>query len=190
MFVHFQVRLLARGLLERWLGPQRTDCAPQTLSRPSLWRCWSVSPPLCPCLCLSQKEVTLSTTAGSTFAKVLFFNDVILANAHSTEKEALMSELKVLSYLGNHVNIVNLLGACTVGGERSAASKLSSPSRNRRRCFWFNLLWLSVVVDSINLMHLVYYLFVLDQIGWNIFVWCRTQQRDSNLVDIPPEEQV
>ncbi|NIG58681.1 c-kit receptor [Pontoporia blainvillei] len=27
-----------------------------------------------------------------------------------------MSELKVLSYLGNHVNIVNLLGACTVGG--------------------------------------------------------------------------
>lgn len=37
-------------------------------------------------------------------------------NAHSTEKEALMSELKVLIYLGNHVNTVNLLGACTVGG--------------------------------------------------------------------------
>lgn len=37
-------------------------------------------------------------------------------NAHSTEKEALMSELKVLTYLGNHMNIVNLLGACTVGG--------------------------------------------------------------------------
>lgn len=43
---------------------------------------------------------------------------VLLANAHNTEKEALMSELKVLSYLGNHVNIVNLLGACTIGGER------------------------------------------------------------------------
>lgn len=41
---------------------------------------------------------------------------VIAANAHSTEKEALMSELKVLTYLGNHMNIVNLLGACTVGG--------------------------------------------------------------------------
>lgn len=39
------------------------------------------------------------------------------ASAHATEKEALMSELKVLSYLGNHINIVNLLGACTVGGE-------------------------------------------------------------------------
>lgn len=41
----------------------------------------------------------------------------VAANAHSTEKEALMSELKVLTYLGNHMNIVNLLGACTVGGE-------------------------------------------------------------------------
>ncbi|KAG9329133.1 hypothetical protein JZ751_007541 [Albula glossodonta] len=30
-----------------------------------------------------------------------------------------MSELKVLSYLGHHMNIVNLLGACTVGGEYS-----------------------------------------------------------------------
>ena len=30
-----------------------------------------------------------------------------------------MSELKVLTYLGNHVNIVNLMGACTVGGEES-----------------------------------------------------------------------
>lgn len=37
-------------------------------------------------------------------------------SAHATEKEALMSELKVLSYLGNHINIVNLLGACTIGG--------------------------------------------------------------------------
>ncbi|XP_043369741.1 mast/stem cell growth factor receptor Kit isoform X4 [Dermochelys coriacea] len=37
-------------------------------------------------------------------------------SAHLTEREALMSELKVLSYLGNHINIVNLLGACTVGG--------------------------------------------------------------------------
>lgn len=37
-------------------------------------------------------------------------------SAHSTEREALMSELKVLSYLGHHINIVNLLGACTIGG--------------------------------------------------------------------------
>lgn len=31
-----------------------------------------------------------------------------------------MSELKVLSYLGNHMNIVNLLGACTIGGKAVA----------------------------------------------------------------------
>ena len=28
-----------------------------------------------------------------------------------------MSELKILSYLGYHDNIVNLLGACTQGGD-------------------------------------------------------------------------
>ncbi|KAJ8413188.1 hypothetical protein AAFF_G00091840 [Aldrovandia affinis] len=32
------------------------------------------------------------------------------------EKEALMSELKMLMHIGNHVNIVNLLGACTCSG--------------------------------------------------------------------------
>ncbi|XP_018410447.1 PREDICTED: macrophage colony-stimulating factor 1 receptor [Nanorana parkeri] len=37
-------------------------------------------------------------------------------SAHSDEKEALMSELKILSHLGHHQNIVNLLGACTSGG--------------------------------------------------------------------------
>ncbi|XP_059506553.1 mast/stem cell growth factor receptor Kit-like [Stegostoma tigrinum] len=37
-------------------------------------------------------------------------------SAHSTEKEALMSELKILSHLGQHMHVVNLLGACTLGG--------------------------------------------------------------------------
>ncbi|XP_071196064.1 macrophage colony-stimulating factor 1 receptor 1-like isoform X2 [Salvelinus alpinus] len=37
-------------------------------------------------------------------------------SAHSEEREALMSELKILSHLGSHDNIVNLLGACTQGG--------------------------------------------------------------------------
>lgn len=39
------------------------------------------------------------------------------ASALSEEREALMSELKILSHLGYHDNIVNLLGACTQGGE-------------------------------------------------------------------------
>nr|XP_032832834.1 mast/stem cell growth factor receptor kita-like [Petromyzon marinus] len=33
--------------------------------------------------------------------------------AHHAHKEALMSELKIMSHLGRHLNIVNLLGACT-----------------------------------------------------------------------------
>ncbi|XP_051869433.1 macrophage colony-stimulating factor 1 receptor-like isoform X2 [Pristis pectinata] len=37
-------------------------------------------------------------------------------SAHSIEREALMSELKILSHLGQHSNVVNLLGACTLGG--------------------------------------------------------------------------
>ncbi|PNJ77457.1 CSF1R isoform 4, partial [Pongo abelii] len=40
----------------------------------------------------------------------------VAATAHADEKEALMSELKIMSHLGQHENIVNLLGACTHGG--------------------------------------------------------------------------
>ncbi|OCT86374.1 hypothetical protein XELAEV_180200587mg, partial [Xenopus laevis] len=41
---------------------------------------------------------------------------MLKSSAHTDEVEALMSELKILSHLGNHKNIVNLLGACTHGG--------------------------------------------------------------------------
>ncbi|XP_009684817.2 receptor-type tyrosine-protein kinase FLT3 [Struthio camelus] len=34
----------------------------------------------------------------------------------TSEKEALMSELKMMTHIGSHENIVNLLGACTVSG--------------------------------------------------------------------------
>ncbi len=44
------------------------------------------------------------------------FDVLSTASAHSEEREALMSELKILSHLGYHDNIVNLLGACTQGG--------------------------------------------------------------------------
>ncbi|XP_009293978.1 macrophage colony-stimulating factor 1 receptor 1 isoform X1 [Danio rerio] len=37
-------------------------------------------------------------------------------SARFEEREALMSELKILNYIGPHENIVNLLGACTQGG--------------------------------------------------------------------------
>uniref|UniRef100_A0A8C5UF21 receptor protein-tyrosine kinase n=1 Tax=Malurus cyaneus samueli TaxID=2593467 RepID=A0A8C5UF21_9PASS len=40
----------------------------------------------------------------------------LAASADTDEQEALMSELKIMSHLGHHENIVNLLGACTCGG--------------------------------------------------------------------------
>lgn len=44
------------------------------------------------------------------------------AEKHQTmEKEALMSELKMLTHIGHHANIVNLLGACTDSGAFNAA---------------------------------------------------------------------
>ncbi len=33
--------------------------------------------------------------------------------ATASEHKALMSELKILIHIGNHLNVVNLIGACT-----------------------------------------------------------------------------
>ncbi|NXE86782.1 CSF1R factor, partial [Menura novaehollandiae] len=41
---------------------------------------------------------------------------MLKSSADTDEQEALMSELKIMSHLGHHENIVNLLGACTCGG--------------------------------------------------------------------------
>ncbi|NXT04039.1 CSF1R factor, partial [Prunella fulvescens] len=41
---------------------------------------------------------------------------MLKSSADRDEQEALMSELKIMSHLGHHQNIVNLLGACTCGG--------------------------------------------------------------------------
>ncbi|NXX88071.1 PGFRA factor, partial [Centropus bengalensis] len=41
----------------------------------------------------------------------------------SSEKQALMSELKIMTHLGPHLNIVNLLGACTKSGEDNFLSR-------------------------------------------------------------------
>ncbi|KAL9836527.1 macrophage colony-stimulating factor 1 receptor [Geothlypis trichas] len=41
---------------------------------------------------------------------------MLKSSADRDEQDALMSELKIMSHLGHHENIVNLLGACTCGG--------------------------------------------------------------------------
>lgn len=44
----------------------------------------------------------------------------VTEGATSSEYRALMSELKILIHIGHHLNVVNLLGACTKpGGESS-----------------------------------------------------------------------
>ena len=48
---------------------------------------------------------------------------VFPATARSSEKQALMSELKIMTHLGPHINIVNLLGACTKSGEDTHTQK-------------------------------------------------------------------
>lgn len=48
-----------------------------------------------------------------------------LEKHQEVEKEALMSELKMLTHIGQHINIVNLLGACTGTGTGS-----HSPTRH------------------------------------------------------------
>lgn len=43
---------------------------------------------------------------------------IFTGGATSNERKALMSELKILIHIGHHLNVVNLLGACTKpGGE-------------------------------------------------------------------------
>lgn len=43
---------------------------------------------------------------------------VVTGGATTNERKALMSELKILIHIGHHLNVVNLLGACTKpGGE-------------------------------------------------------------------------
>lgn len=36
--------------------------------------------------------------------------------ATPSEHKALMTELKILNHIGHHLNVVNLLGACTKSG--------------------------------------------------------------------------
>lgn len=42
--------------------------------------------------------------------------------ATASEHKALMSELKILIHIGNHLNVVNLLGACTKPNGEHAVS--------------------------------------------------------------------
>uniref|UniRef100_A0A8C1SHJ7 receptor protein-tyrosine kinase n=1 Tax=Cyprinus carpio TaxID=7962 RepID=A0A8C1SHJ7_CYPCA len=78
-------------------------------------------------------------------------------NAHFEEKEALMSELKILNYIGPHENIVNLLGACTQGGpmllitEYCCQGDLLNFLRQRAETFVNNVLGVQSFPENSNL---------------------------------------
>lgn len=54
----------------------------------------------------------------------------ITEGATASEHKALMSELKILIHIGNHLNVVNLLGACT------KPNSMNVPLYNRYLCSW------------------------------------------------------
>ncbi|XP_069007813.1 vascular endothelial growth factor receptor 1 isoform X3 [Embiotoca jacksoni] len=65
--------------------------------------------------------------------------------ATASEHKALMTELKILSHIGNHLNVVNLLGACTkpegplmVIVEYCRFGNLSTFLKNKREVFVYN----------------------------------------------------
>ena len=49
---------------------------------------------------------------------MLFFFSALFPpeGATASEHKALMTELKILNHIGHHLNVVNLLGACTKPG--------------------------------------------------------------------------
>ncbi|XP_061642956.1 macrophage colony-stimulating factor 1 receptor isoform X2 [Phyllopteryx taeniolatus] len=81
---------------------------------------------------------------------------MLKASAHSDEREALMSELKILSHLGHHKNIVNLLGACTFGGpvlvitEYCGLGDLLNLLRQKAETFMSFVMNMPAIMDSSN----------------------------------------
>lgn len=68
---------------------------------------------------------------------------MVRSQANVAALEALVRELKVLIYLGSHLNILNLLGACTVNISKGKSIRrqeskqiMSSSSLNNRRTFY------------------------------------------------------
>ncbi|KAM5180572.1 receptor-type tyrosine-protein kinase FLT3 [Mantella aurantiaca] len=70
----------------------------------------------------------------------------------ASEKEALMSELKMMTQIGNHENIVNLLGACTTSGpvylifEYCPCGDLLNYLKSKRETF--HKTWSDVIKDN------------------------------------------
>ncbi|KAG7224733.1 hypothetical protein INR49_004624, partial [Caranx melampygus] len=87
-------------------GQQYTYLDPAHLPYSSTWE-------------IPRDSVVLGQVLGSgAFGRVVEANVSGLIDSHSTTKAAvkMVKQLKVLVHLGPHLNVVNLLGACTRGG--------------------------------------------------------------------------
>ncbi|NXU45030.1 FLT3 kinase, partial [Drymodes brunneopygia] len=58
-----------------------------------------------------------------------------------SEKDALMSELKMMTHIGSHENIVNLLGACTVSGNLKLWKGTNENLQNNEDQFCCSIPW-------------------------------------------------
>ncbi|XP_028300005.1 platelet-derived growth factor receptor alpha isoform X2 [Gouania willdenowi] len=61
-------------------------------------------------------KVVEGTAYGLSCSQPVMKVAVKMLKPRSSEKQALMSELKIMTHLGPHLNILNLLGACTKAG--------------------------------------------------------------------------
>ncbi|KAI5627449.1 vascular endothelial growth factor receptor 1 isoform 1 precursor [Silurus asotus] len=83
----------------------------------------------------------ISNSTGCTTVAVKMLKE----GATASEHKALMTELKILNHIGHHLNVVNLLGACTRPGgplmvivEYCKYGNLSSYLRSKRDVFMLN----------------------------------------------------
>lgn len=67
--------------------------------------------------------------------------------ATASEHRALMSELKILIHIGNHLNVVNLLGACT----KPNGMEMRCPGESTRQ--WALALWMGGALRVLGWAH-------------------------------------
>ena len=66
---------------------------------------------------LCTKEVVTIVLSIRSRSIIFFFSDVLEKKSGSDDDENdLLTELRIMSCLGSHPNILNLFGACTIKG--------------------------------------------------------------------------
>uniref|UniRef100_A0A8C9X559 receptor protein-tyrosine kinase n=1 Tax=Sander lucioperca TaxID=283035 RepID=A0A8C9X559_SANLU len=80
--------------------------------------------------------------------------------ATASEHKALMTELKILNHIGHHLNVVNLLGACTKPGgplmvivEYCCYGNLSNFLKGKREVFVYNTVSLQTYLKMVSLVN-------------------------------------